>query len=675
MPPPAPSPVPPLDLDTVVASAAARARGALEPDHADDLLARLDRRLPDAVRALAEVYPDHDLTELLASLLALVVRAAAERPHDLRRLDRRREIDPDWHLSSRMVGYVAYADRFAGRLDAVAQHLDHLEGLGVTYLHLLPLLRPRPAPNDGGYAVADYRAVDPRLGDVDDLRELATTLRERGISLCVDLVVNHTAREHPWAQAAIAGDQRYRDYYRMFPDRTLPDRYEETLWDVFPHIAPGSFTWVDEVDAWVWTTFHDYQWDLDLSNPAVFAELLDVILHLANLGIEVLRLDAVPFLWKELGTLCQNLPQAHAILEAWRALAAIAAPATIFKAEAIVAPGELVQYLGAHGTPAGPRADRPECQLAYHNQLMVMSWSALAERDVRLMTESLERMRIPPRGTSWVTYVRCHDDIGWAVDDDAAAAQGLSGPEHRAFLNEFYAGDFPLSFARGARFGINRETGDARISGSCAALVGISQALANGADPSALPLATRAAEPGWDELLDDAVRRHLLLHAVAYGYGGIPLLWMGDELALGNDPSWQDEPAHASDNRWMHRPVMDWERAERRRQPGTLEHLVYAGLSRLAEVRRALPVLGAEATSRPLWTDNPRVFAWLRDHPTHGRAVGLANFSEEPQTIDAALVWHQGLREPHDALAGAPVVPTSGRLRLDRLQVRWIVEG
>jgi amylosucrase len=657
----------------LLAAAEAKATAALDPRDAHDLLARIDTRLDDALEALERVYPAHDLAELVDSLLALVIRASAERPEDLRRLDRRREIDPTWYLSERMVGYVAYADRFAGSIAGVAEHLDHLTDLGVTYLHLLPLLATRPEPNDGGYAVTDFRAVDPRLGTVDDLRDLATTLRDRGISLCVDLVVNHTAREHPWARAAMAGDERYRDYYLSFDDRTLPDRYEETLWDVFPTLAPGSFTWVDELDAWVWTTFHDYQWDLDHANPAVFAEMLDVILYLANLGVEVLRLDAVPFLWKRLGTLCQNLPEAHAILQAWRALASMAAPATIFKAEAIVAPGELVQYLGAHGAPGGPHAQRPECHLAYHNQLMVMSWSALAQRDVRLMTESLTRMRTPPAGTSWVTYVRCHDDIGWAVDDAAAAAQGLDGAAHRRFLADYYAGDFPTSPARGARFGVNEATGDARSSGTAAALAGISRALANGAEPSALDGPRSAMRP-IDRELDLAVRRLVWLHAIAYGYGGIPLVWMGDELALGNTRDWQDDPARADDNRWMHRPVMDWERAARRHEPGTLEHTVHGHLARLGAVRAALGVLGAEGGTYPLWTDNPKVFAWVRDHPRHGRLVGLANAGDGAETVDAALVWHEGLATPYDALADEPLTPTSGRLRLDGLQVRWVVD-
>jgi amylosucrase len=632
----------------------ADARAVLDDDAAHDLLERFDRRFPDAYRALHLVYGErHDLEDLLTGWLRLVLAAVEQRPTRLRRRDRAREIRPDWYHSPEMVGYVAYADRFAGSLSGVADHLDHLSDLGVTYLHLMPLLQPRPEPNDGGYAVADYRAVDERVGTVDDLRELTDTLHDRGISLCVDLVVNHTAREHAWARAARAGDPRYREYYRIFEDRTVPDRYEKTLWEVFPHLAPGNFTWDDDVNGWVWTSFHDYQWDLNYETPAVFGEMLDVILWLANLGIDVIRLDAVPFLWKRLGTSCQNLPEAHAILQAWRAFAGMAAPATIFKAEAIVGSDELVKYLGAH------ERHKPECELAYNNQLMVMGWSSLASRDVRLMTRSLQGMQPPPPMATWVTYVRCHDDIGWAVMDEDAAAVGISGFEHRRFLNDFYAGDFPMSFARGARFGVNPATGDARTSGSAASLVGIEQGEVL-EDP---------------ELVDQGLRRLRLLHALAMSWGGIPLIWMGDEFALRNDYGYLDDPARAADNRWMHRPVMDWTVTKRLGDPGSIEARAYADLRHLIEVRRTLPMLHGAARSSAIPTDNARVFAFTRDHPVYGRFLGIANFSDVDETVTATLLGQAGLGIAADALDPGGTLHRGGRIDMRRLQVRWLVDA
>ena len=377
-------------------------------------------------------------------------------------------------------------------------------------------------------------------------------LRGRGISLALDLVLNHVAAEHDWAQRARAGDPRYRAYFHLFPDRTAPDAFEQTLPEVFPDFAPGSFTWDDGAGAWVWTTFNAWQWDLNWHEPDVFCAFADLVCFLANTGVEVLRLDAIAFLWKRLGTDCQNQPEVHALTRALRAVARVAAPAVVFKAEAIVGPEQLADYLGT-GRHTGKVSD-----LAYHNSLMVQVWSTLAARDTTLLRTALSRFGGTPPTTAWGTYLRCHDDIGWAVDDADAAAAGLSGPLHRAFLSDWYAGTFPGSDARGLVFQENAATGDRRISGTAASLLGVEAARADGDD------ARR----------DLALRRLVLAHLVVLGWGGVPLLWMGDELALVNDAAWDDDPAHAGDNRWAHRPRMPWDvggaaaRAGHRRAPG-----------------------------------------------------------------------------------------------------------
>ena len=632
---------------------AEHARASLGARDAAALLARVQRRFIDVYQALDEVYgATGDLDGLMADLLRLVADAAATRDDDLRVLDHRREIAPDWHLREEQVGYVCYADRFAGSLAEVADQLDYLSGLGVTYLHLMPLLRPRPSPNDGGYAVVDYRAVDPRLGDMTDLEQLAAALRGRGISLCIDLVVNHTAREHAWARRAAAGDPVYRDYYHVFGDRSLPDRYSATLPEVFPDTAPGSFTEVPGL-GWVWTTFHDYQWDLNYANPRVFREMLDVMLFLANRGVEVLRLDAVPFLWKREGTACLNEPEVHSLLQAFRGLVGCAAPAVVFKAEAIVGPDELVRYLGVHDR------HRPECELAYHNQLMVMGWSSAASRDVGLVTQALSQMRLPPPTTTWVTYVRCHDDIGWAVADEDAAANGLDAFTHRRFLNDFYSGSFAASFAHGALFQANPVTGDARVSGTAASLCGIEQAL---------ELDDRA-------LLGQAVRRLLLLYGLAFSYGGIPLIYMGDEIAQVNDAAYTDDPEHTQDNRWLHRPAMDWAAAERRHDPASVAGMVFEGLRQLGAVRRGLPALRAGGDTRPLWTDDPAVFAYARIHPRKGTFLGLANFGDFATSCDAGILGAAGLRRPWDALApDGRFGLHEGRIHLPGLGMLWLTD-
>jgi amylosucrase len=526
-------------------------------------------------------------------------------------------------LSVGVIGYVCYADRFAGSLRGMAQHLDYLAELGVTYLHLMPLLQPRDGDSDGGYAVADYGAVDPRLGSMADLEALAAELHGRGIALCIDLVLNHTAREHEWARKALAGDPACREMYLIYPDRTGPDAYEATLPEVFPDTAPGSFTVVPGL-GWVWTTFHDYQWDLNYANPAVFRQMLATMLTLANRGVDVLRLDAAPFLWKRAGTDSQNQPEAHLLLQAFRGLTRLAAPGLVLKAEAIVGPEMLVQYLGAH--------DRyqPECDLAYDNQLMVMLWSTLATRDVRLAGHALSRRRPAPAPTAWVSYLRCHDDIGWAVSDADAAAVGLGGFEHRRFLTEFFAGRFPGSFARGAVFQENLVTGDARISGMAASLCGIESAVAAG-DQAELTLALRRLES---------------LYAVVFSFGGIPLIYMGDELALPNDPGWADDPGQAPDNRWMHRPRMDWARAARRSDPASVEGRAFAALRGLARARQELLALRSGGTTEILPSGNQSVLAYRRAHPRSAPFVALTNFSDATQSADTGIIARAGLQRP-----------------------------
>jgi amylosucrase len=535
-------------------------------------------------------------------------------------------------------------------LPGVRRHLDYLTELGVTYLHLMPLLRPRDGENDGGYAVEDYDAVDPRVGTMADLEELAGDLRERGIALCVDLVLNHTAREHEWARKAAAGEPAYREMYLIYPDRTQPDAYERTLPEVFPGTAPGSFTEVPGL-GWVWTTFHDYQWDLNYANPAVFRAMLGTMFALANHGVDVLRLDAAPFLWKRMGTDCQNQPEAHLLLQAFRALARLAAPGLVLEAEAIVGTDMLVQYLGGHDRY------RPECDLAYDNQLMVMLWSTLATRDVRLAEHALARRRPAPVPTAWVSYLRCHDDIGWSVSDADAASVWLDGPSHRRFLSDFYAGRFPGSFARGALFQENPVTGDARVCGTAASLCGIEGALA-GSDPEELTLAIRRLES---------------MYAVVFSFGGIPLIYMGDELGVCNDPRWQEDPAHAGDNRWMHRPPMDWPRTARRSDPGTLEGRVFAAIRGLIGARRSLLALRSGGVTEILPTGNRSVLAYRRVHPRSAPFLSLTNFSDAAQAADAGVIARAGLHQARcvHSTSGDPVVGAD-RVELPAWGFAWL---
>jgi len=569
------------------------------PDHRRETFElRLERWLPDLRAALEPLYVDH--ADVLDRLVTLAASAYAARDDDLHRLDQRRTLEPDWFQRPGMVGYAAYADRFADTLAGVAERASYLTELGVGYLHLMPLLTPRPTPSDGGYAVMDFRSVRSDLGTIDDLRALTGVLRSRGISLCLDLVLNHVAREHEWAEQARAGDERKRDYFLVYPDRTMPDAFERTLPEVFPDMAPGSFSWDEELQGWVWTTFNRYQWDVNWANPDVLCEFADIIVFLANQGVEVLRLDAIAFTWKRLGTNCQNQPEVHALTQALRTVARIACPALVFKAEAIVGPQDLVAYLGV-GEHYGKVSD-----LAYHNGLMVQIWSMLASRDARLASRALQQLPDPPSTTAWITYARSHDDIGWAVSDDDAAALGLSGFDHRRFLSDFYAGELEGSWARGLVFGENPATMDRRISGSLASLCGLEQG-----DPL-------------------AVHRILLAHAVILGFGGLPVIWMGDELGLLNDPDWADEPSHREDNRWAHRPRMPWPTPPD-------EHGIQGAIRHLVQARAALPHLHASVAAEVLDPRDPGVLLVARRHPL-GPMVGAYNVMPEPRHVPLSVL-------------------------------------
>ncbi|UWX63699.1 amylosucrase [Deinococcus rubellus] len=608
---------------------------------------RLERYRQDLENSLRAVY-GKQVDALWPRLEALLRRALAERPADLKRLDEARLLRPDWLQVPEMIGYVAYTDRFAGTLRGVSQRLGYLEELGVKYLHLMPLLKPRARENDGGYAVADYRAVREDLGSIDDLRSLTAELRGRGISLELDLVINHVAREHDWAVRARAGEARYRDYFLLFPDRQMPDAYERSLPEIFPDFAPGNFTWNEEAASWVWTTFNSYQWDLNWANPDVFLEFVDIILYLANQGVEIFRLDAIAFLWKRLGTDSQNQPEVHDLTRALRACARIVAPAVAFKAEAIVSPGDLIAYLGKRDH-SGKVSD-----MAYHNSLMVQLWSSLASRNTRLFEQALSAFAPKPTNTTWGLYVRCHDDIGWAISDHDAGMAGTVGWGHRAFLSDFYSGEWPGSFARGQVFQANPRTGDRRISGSAASLAGL-----------------EAAQTPEDVSL--ALRRLRLLHAVTLGYGGVPLLYMGDELALTNDYSYQDVPEHASDNRWLHRPAMDWDKAEERADSATPAGQMYAALQQLIRARQQLPHLHASIESQVVRSSNEHTLLLRRSHPL-GQMLGVYNFTGEFQPLPAWVLREVVGDFPRDAISGHEWNLTNEEVALEPYGAYWLIE-
>jgi len=627
------------------------------PRDADLFWVRLERYFEDAYFPLIQLYGEHpDRRQHIVAIFDCVVDAYLARPEPLRLLDLERQITPDWFERPNMVGYVCYPQFFAGRLTDVRNKLDYLQELDITYLHLMSLLKPRPGKNDGGYATMDYRVVNPELGDMADLNALTNELRERGMSLCVDLVLNHTAREHEWAQRAMAGDPEYLAYYHTFPDRSLPDAYEQNLIEIFPDEAPGSFTYQPEMTdngSWVWTTFYEYQWDLNYANPTVFREMLEIMFFLVDQGIDILRLDAAPFLWKRMGTNCQNQPEVFLLIQAFRALLRVVAPGVILKAEAIVPPDALLQYVGVKTTVG------KQCELAYNNQFMVNMWSGLATRKANLLTQAAHQAPRLHVGAAPLNYVRNHDDIGWAMTNEDLQTAGEDPFLHRQYLNEFYTGNFPGSFARGRFFQFNPTTGDARISGTTASLAGLELALENQDE----------------QAIDLAIRRILLLHSLIMARGGIPLIYMGDEVGLLNDTSYLQDPEKAYDSRWLHRPRMDWSKVKNRHNLHTVEGRLFAGLLKLIKVRRSTPALHNFALFQAMWTDNVHVFAFGRLR-YDGNILVLANFDEHPQSVQADLPYHAGIKGAliNQLTEHAPPNMANGRIQLEPYEALWLTD-
>lgn len=560
--------------------------------------ARFEAHFPQLFDLFATLYGAHEsCLDQLAQLIVLAQTSWRDRADDLKALDAAREATPDWFQSNQMLGAFCYVDRYAGNLAGLKEHVPYFQELGITYLHLMPLFDCPKENSDGGYAVSSYREVRADLGTMADLRTLAKDLREAGISLVVDFVFNHTSNEHEWAQKAAAGDPEYSDYYWIFNDRRMPDAFERTVREVFPDDHPGAFIQMED-GRWIWSTFHSFQWDLNYSNPAVFCAMAGEMLALANQGVDLIRMDAVAFIWKRLGTTCESQPEAHLLLRAFNAVCRIAAPSLLFKSEAIVHPDEVVSYI-----------DPEECPISYNPLLMALSWEALATRKVELIDQAITRRQPINADCAWVNYVRSHDDIGWTFADEDAAELDILGFDHRRFLNSFYTNQFEGSFARGVPFQYNPKTGDCRVCGTTASLTGVEARDAGGID------------------------RMILLYGIAFSAGGIPLLSLGDEVGQLNDDAYKQNPGQAKDQRWVGRPLRPDALYAQRFDQDTDAGKIFARMKQLIDARRAAPGLAGNAI-RPFPTDNPHVLGYVRSGGGQEICV-LANFADDGQEIPA----------------------------------------
>src|SRR6266853_1174639 len=609
---------------------------------------RLRREWERLFRLLIGLYGgQYDFFYHLEQILGATARSWLARPTWLKQLDARREAAPAWFQSQQMVGGVCYVDLFAGTLNGLRDRLPYFKKLGLTYLHLMPLFESPEGNSDGGYAISSYRRVNPRLGTIEELAGLAREFQEHGISLVLDFVFNHTSDKHEWARRAQAGEHEYERFYFLFPDRTMPDAYERTLREIFPTVRHGSFTWREDMRRWVWTTFNSFQWDLNYANPAVFRAMAEEMLFIANTGVEFLRLDAVAFIWKRIGTSCENQPEAHQIIQAFNSIVRIAAPAMLFKSEAIVQPDDVLSYIS-------PR----ECQISYNPLLMALLWESLATSEVKLLDHSMRSRFRLPQGTAWVNYLRSHDYIGWTFDDNDARWEWIDPAGHRRFLNQFYIGRFAGSFARGVSFQENPATGDARVSGALASLAGLGQAI-------------QVAD---EQQIELAVRRILMLHSIILSIGGIPLIYLGEEFGTLNEYSFASDLYKTDDSRWVHRPKADWAWRERvEHDPSSPHGHIFAELLRLIVLRKQQPAIYGNDTEFGE-SGNGHLFGYVR-HGGGQRLFVVANFSDHPQEMDSDRLWVYGLGYSFTDIITSQTLTAVRPLRLEPYQCVWLEAG
>jgi len=596
-----------------------------------------------------------DFKEQLGKLVNVLAQQYAQRAPHLRAKDLEREKNHDWFMQQKWVGMALYCQGFAGNLANMRDRLPYIQELGVNLVHIMPLCDCPELQNDGGYAVRDFRKVDARNGTMEDLEQLIAAMQQSDMLLTLDVVVNHTSDEHEWALKAKQGDQQYQDYYYMYPDRTLPDMFEAAMPEVFPEQAPGSFTLNPDTGKWVMTVFNHYQWDLNYSNPAVFIEMVDIVLFWANKGVDILRLDAVAFLWKKIGSSCQNEREAHLILQLLKDCCQVTAPGVIFIAEAIVAPTEIIKYFGEDAINA------KECEIAYNATFMALLWDAVATKQTVLLTKGVEDLPEKLDRATWLNYVRCHDDIGLGFSDKAIIEAGFDPVSHRRFLVDYYTGRYPESNARGFAFGVNKKTGDARISGALASLAGLETALAT-QDPTAI---------------ENAMMTIILLHNLIMSFGGIPLIYYGDAVGTLNNDSYLQDENKMHDNRWVHRPTLDWEVMALRSEPGTVQQRLFSQIKQLIAIRKEISAF-ADLNNRELITlENPHLFAFHRFVQTgmHSKVVVVANFDTSPQSVPLQSFRQKGLFKGAvltELYSGQQIIPESDFLTIPKLTAYWL---
>ena len=570
-------------------------------DYCKEYEARFNQYYDELKWLYCELYKNQD--EALEQLCGQMYRFYTERKAALKRMDRERAKNPQWYKGNRMVGMMMYTDAFAGDLKGVLKHLNYIEECGVNYLHLMPLLDTPEGRSDGGYAVSDFRKVRPDLGTMEDLECLAAECHKRDVSICLDFVMNHTSEDHEWARKARMGDPEYQSRYFFYDNYDLPAQFERTVPEVFPTTAPGNFTWVADAGKYVMTTFYPYQWDLNYWNPVVLNEMVGNMLNLVNRGIDVIRIDAVPYIWKQLGTNCRNLPQVHSIVRIMRIICEIVCPGVLLLGEVVMEPDKVVPYFGS--------VEKPECHMLYNVTTMAATWNSVATKDIRLLRQQMNVVSSLPKDYVFLNYLRCHDDIGWGLDYPWLKQFGIDEVSHKKYLNDFLTGQYPGSFGRGELYNSDPESGDARLCGTTASLCGIE----------------KAAYERDEEALKKAVRLDLMLHAYMLSQSGIPVIYSGDEIGQENDYTYHENPKKWDDSRYLHRGSFRWDLEKKRSVKGSLQETIFEGIKKLESIRAQFPVFCTDAEVWTIDTWDDAVLGLVR-RSGEEKLIALFNFSE-----------------------------------------------
>lgn len=570
----------------------------------DEIFQRRMNRHHDELRWLyMELYQNGDM---FAELCETMHAYYKKRRQQLKNRDERREENPDWFKKNDMLGMMLYIDNFAGNLKGVKEKLPYLRSANVNCIHLMPFLDSPKGRSDGGYAVADFRKVKPELGTMEDLADLADACHKKDMNLCMDFVMNHTSEDHDWAVRARQGDGEYRSRYFFYENYDIPGKYEETVPQVFPTTAPGNFTWLPDAGRYVLTTFYPYQWDLNYKNPRVFNEMMYNFLFLANQGIDIIRIDAVPYIWKELGTSCRNLPKVHTIVRMMRMIGEIVCPGVLLLGEVVMEPEKVVPYFGT--------VEKPECHMLYNVTTMATTWNCVATGDIRLLKKQMDIVNALPKEYTFLNYLRCHDDIGWGLDYPTLRQWGMQEVPHKRFLNDYFTGKTG-SVSRGELYNDDPVTQDARFCGTTASMCGVES----------------AQETGDQRRLEEAVRTDLMLHACMLTQSGIPMLYSGDEIGQLNDYSYQEDPDKAADSRYVHRGAFRWELAEKRSDADSAQGRIFRGLDKLEKIRKSEEIFEAFADTYTYDVHDDSVLCIMREKNGE-KFFGIFNFSDQERT-------------------------------------------